>query len=220
MAVIALSDLRTSGAGGLTTVAIDNVAVLEDKTHYLVSTSATVSGLSLTMPAGASGAVIRFTDSDRSWGTKPLTLLPDGSDTFGPSGATGVILDSDWQFAQFMWNDLKGWWDRDDALSTTTVEEFSRYQVVAVNTTLTAQSTQKVAVDTSSGVIQVDLPSTPVLGDVVQIADAQGSFAANNLTIAGSGNNILGAATFTVSTNYATLDLVWVGGANGWTVRA
>ena len=219
MAVIALSDLRSVG-GGLETVAIDSATTLENKKHYLVSLAGTVSGLTLTMPAGEAGAVVRFTDSERVWGSKPLTLLPNGADTFGPSAATGVILDSDWQFAQFMWNDQKGWWDRDDALNATIIEELSRYSLISTATTLTPKGVQKIVVDTSGSAFQVDLPGSPQVGDVVQVADAQGSFSTNNLTIDGNGNNILGAATFTISTNYANPDFIWVGGANGWTVRA
>lgn len=219
MATIALSDLKAL-IGGLATEAINSPVALDKGTHYLVSTGATISGLTLLMPPGTAGAVVRFSDSDRTWGSKPLTLNAAGADTFGPNAATTVVLDSDWQFAQFMWNDLNGWWDRDDALSTTTVEEFSRYTLINSNTNLSSASISKLAVDTSGGPVTVFLNSSPTIGDIVQIADAQSSFSLNTLTIDGNGNNVLGALTFPVSTDNALLDIVYVGGTNGWTVRA
>lgn len=49
--------------------------------------------------------------------------------------------------------------------------------------------------DTSSGAITVTLPATPAEGTVVYIADYEGSFSVNNVTVNRNGSTILGSAS-------------------------
>src|SRR6056300_1190689 len=72
-------------------------------------------------------------------------------------------------------------------------------------------------VNTTSSAITVTLPSSPSLGDFVQIKDYAGTFATNNLTIARNGNNIQGVANDSLITiNRASLILVYVDASKGW----
>ena len=71
--------------------------------------------------------------------------------------------------------------------------------------------------DTTSGVITATLPGSPSAGDTIAIKDYAGTFATNNLTIGRNGNNIQGVANDSlISTNRASLTLVYVDATKGW----
>lgn len=67
-----------------------------------------------------------------------------------------------------------------------------------------------IMVDTSAG-RTIILPLAPSTGEVHTIKDNTGSGAANNITIQGNGNNIDGAATSTIDTNYGAAYLIYNG---------
>src|SRR5210317_1082086 len=72
-------------------------------------------------------------------------------------------------------------------------------------------------VDTTSGAITVTLPASATLGDQIAIKDYAGTFASNNLTIGRNGHNIQGVANDSlISTNRASLLLVYVDATKGW----
>src|SRR6056300_959314 len=71
--------------------------------------------------------------------------------------------------------------------------------------------------DTTSGAITATLPGSPSAGDTIAIKDYAGTFATNNLTIGRNGNNIQGVANDSlISTNRASLTLVYVDATKGW----
>jgi hypothetical protein len=72
-------------------------------------------------------------------------------------------------------------------------------------------------VDTNSNAVTMTLPSSPTLGDMVQVIDYSGTFSARNLTVANNSNKIMRITdSMTVSTNGAAFTLVWSGATNGW----
>src|SRR6056300_1722581 len=72
-------------------------------------------------------------------------------------------------------------------------------------------------VDTTSGAITVTLPASASLGAQIAIKDYAGTFASNNLTIGRNGHNIQGVANDSlISTNRASLVLVYVDSTKGW----
>jgi hypothetical protein len=72
-------------------------------------------------------------------------------------------------------------------------------------------------VNTTSGAITVTLPASASIGDQIAIKDYAGTFATNNLTIARNGHNIQGVANDSlISTNRASLVLVYVDATKGW----
>jgi hypothetical protein len=72
-------------------------------------------------------------------------------------------------------------------------------------------------VDTTSGAITIDLPATPSAGDIVAIADYNGTATTNNITVGRNSSNINGdAADFTISKNYAAISFVYVDATAGW----
>ena len=73
--------------------------------------------------------------------------------------------------------------------------------------------------NTTGGAFTVTLPAAPSVGDLISICDAAGTFNTNNLNIGRAGNNIMSlAADMTVSSQYATFDLVYASAALGWRI--
>jgi hypothetical protein len=72
-------------------------------------------------------------------------------------------------------------------------------------------------IDTTSAAHTITLPSSPSIGDTVAIKDYAGTFGSNNLTIARNSSNIQGVANDSlISTNRASLTLVYVDATKGW----
>jgi hypothetical protein len=81
----------------------------------------------------------------------------------------------------------------------------------------TAVSGQGYFIDTTSAVHTITLPASASIGDFIAIKDYAGTFATNNLTIARNGHNIQGVANDSlISTNRASLVLVYVDSTKGW----
>lgn len=73
-----------------------------------------------------------------------------------------------------------------------------------------------IPVDSSGGIITINLPALPLSGKGYTIADITGHAAANNITINGNGFLINGASTFVLNTNYQKLSVVFNG--LNWTI--
>jgi hypothetical protein len=72
-------------------------------------------------------------------------------------------------------------------------------------------------VDTTSGAITIDLPSTPAAGDIVAIADYANTAATNNITVGRNGSNIDGEAVDAkIKINGQVYTLVYVDATEGW----
>ena len=85
------------------------------------------------------------------------------------------------------------------------------------STNTTAVSGQGYLIDTTSATHTINLPASANRGDFVAIKDYAGTFATNNLTIGRNGHNIQGAANDSlISTNRASLVLVYVDSTKGW----
>lgn len=88
------------------------------------------------------------------------------------------------------------------------------------NSLYTAVANDKILADTSGGSFTINLPATPILGDVVMILDAAAGFAANPLTVGRNGENIQGSASdFIIGTNNAWAEFVYNNASRGWEVR-
>lgn len=71
--------------------------------------------------------------------------------------------------------------------------------------------------DTTSAAFTVTLPATPSAGDIVAIADYNGTAITNNITIGRNSSDINGSATdLTITANYSAVTLVYVDATTGW----
>ena len=78
-------------------------------------------------------------------------------------------------------------------------------------TTYTAATDEAIIANTSGGIWTLTLPATPVVGDVVRVADGA-SWETNNLTVARNGSTIEGVAQdLTMDINSASVDFVYDG---------
>ena len=73
--------------------------------------------------------------------------------------------------------------------------------------------------DTSATAWTMTLPAAPTAGDTIWIVDAKGTFATNNLTLAGNGKNIhRQAADVTMNINDVSKMLIYHNATNGWII--
>ena len=87
----------------------------------------------------------------------------------------------------------------------------------STSTNITIAANDRYFVDTTSGAKTITLPASPQTGDQVRLLDLAGTFDTNNLTIARNSLNIMGAgADLTVSTENASIGLVYTGATYGW----
>ena len=88
----------------------------------------------------------------------------------------------------------------------------------AITSNTTAAAGDAYLANTTSAGFTVTLPSSPSAGDTVVVADAGGTWATNNLSVARNGENIMGSATnLTCNVNGAVVSLIYSGvTANGW----
>src|SRR6056300_203533 len=85
------------------------------------------------------------------------------------------------------------------------------------STATTASAGNGYMIDTTSAAHTFNLPASATLGDQIAIKDYAGTFASNNLTIGRNGHNIQGVANDSlISTNRASLLLVYVDSTKGW----
>jgi hypothetical protein len=99
------------------------------------------------------------------------------------------------------------------------IAAFSAETPREVLSSMTAAAGDVLFINTSSSAITVTLPASPAMGDTVEIIDAAGTFAANNLTLARNGKPIMSLAeNMTVSDNFASFKLRYYNATHGWRV--
>jgi len=87
------------------------------------------------------------------------------------------------------------------------------------NGTTAAVAGTSYQVDTTSGVATLTLPASPAGGDFIDVVDAVGLFATNNLTVSRNGKTIQGSATdLTCNLNGQSFELVFKSSTNDWRV--
>lgn len=87
------------------------------------------------------------------------------------------------------------------------------YTQTAVTPYVVAASDDFIAIDSSGGAKQVNLPNAPATGRIFVIKDYTGSAAAHNITVTTVGGiiDIDGATTFVMSTNYQSVQVLFDG---------
>ena len=83
--------------------------------------------------------------------------------------------------------------------------------------TITSVSGKGYFINTTSGAVTINLPSSPSFGDIISIKDYAGTFACNATTIGRGGSKINGVCSCaTLLTNDQSITLIYVDGTKGW----
>jgi hypothetical protein len=93
------------------------------------------------------------------------------------------------------------------------------WQTTKKTLAFTAVNGEGYFVDTAaSGAVTMTLPSSPSAGNIVAVKDYNGNFASANLTIGRNGSPINGGSSsdVVISTDGASIVLVYVDGTQGW----
>jgi hypothetical protein len=91
------------------------------------------------------------------------------------------------------------------------------YEIKSAN--FTAEIGKNYAVDTSSGVVSVTLPTNPQTGEVIGFADAKGTWATNAITIIRNGKNIEGSEiNFSNNASGTFFVVLFIDNTTGWRV--
>jgi len=97
-------------------------------------------------------------------------------------------------------------WNGTSIVSSTIIDSITKtanYTALAVD--------KRIYIDSSGGIFTLTLEANPTTNRKIEIIDSVGSCGTYNVTLDGNGNNILGAATFPVNSNFAAPILVWNG---------
>ena len=85
------------------------------------------------------------------------------------------------------------------------------------STATTAVAGRGYLIDTTSNAHTINLPASAIAGDTIAIKDYAATFGTNALTISRNGSNIQGVANDSqISTNRASVELIYVDSTKGW----
>lgn len=97
------------------------------------------------------------------------------------------------------------------------VGEFQSVFIDSSDSPYQSSSGQQLFVDSSVGVVTVNLPADPQVGDRIRFFDLTKSFDSFSLTVGRNTKRIQGdTADMTVDTEGAAFDMIYSGSANGW----
>lgn len=197
------------GGGGLTTSLESASFAAVDSTHYLVDTSGGV--ITATLPTGSAGAVIRFSDDSRTWGTAALTIAPaSGQAIDGFGNNVTLVCDITGAFVMLMWDGTKWCFDTNGYAASAS----GSYTVSVISGATTAVAGLHYLCNTTSSAFTLTLP-TGVTGAKVKASDMARTWASNNLTVApASGQSIDGLAaneTLVCNLNAGWIELTYSG---------
>jgi len=103
-----------------------------------------------------------------------------------------------------------------DSEMATMLLSYKQEVSVAVNSNITALSGRRYAVDTTAA-RTITLPAAPGVGDEVQIMDATGTAATNNITVLRNGNKINGLTEDAIiDIDMDMVSFVYSGSTVGW----
>ena len=192
--------LSLAVGSGDVALSLANHATANGKNLYYKLTGTLTANRSVTMPDSAERVFIVEDATSRSSSNYTLTVKTvSGTGLTLPVGSTTVVYS--------------------DGTNITGKLQTKGYYTVPGD--YTAVNNDQLLIDTSgSGIgtaVTVTLPASPSVGNEVHFIDSGNNLAANNLTIARNGSNILGSASdLTVSTNSSAFTLVYVNATRGW----
>lgn len=95
-----------------------------------------------------------------------------------------------------------------------------RYRIKKITANETAKNLCRYFVDTTSGPVQISLPTFAQEGFKFLVRDNVGKFSTNNCTVANNGQKIMGVTdNYVLDTNYSEREFEKISETDGWIVR-
>jgi|TARA_R100001224_G_scaffold54079_1_gene31681 hypothetical protein len=154
---------------------------------------------------------LQFPATQKTYGI--YNNISGGADVSARLGATGNTLTVPNGKYRLVATDGTNWYDIFSlaGLGETWIKKTANY---------TAEAGDNIFADTSGGDFTITLPSSAAIGDQVKIIDAEGTFAAENLTVGRNSHKIQGATSdLVISTSGAGIALVYNDSDNGWRLK-
>ena len=154
---------------------------------------------------------LQFPATQKTYGI--YNNISGGADISARLGATGNTLTVPNGKYRLVATDGTNWYDIFSlaGLGETWIKKTANYTAVAGD---------NIFADTSGGDFTITLPSSAAIGDQVKIIDAEGTFAAENLTVGRNSHKIQGATSdLVISTSGAGIALVYNDSDNGWRLK-
>ena len=186
------------------TLLLTDGATSNGKNAYLRLTGTLAADRTITMPSGTGVTRVWVMKDDTVRGTSNRTLgvlTASGTTTQIPPGATVLC--------------------RSNGTETVmTILEKGYATITDSNSPYAAVAGAQIFANTTANPIEIDLPSSPAVGDEITIIDTRGTFNSNNLTIDRNGQPInSGTSNIVLNTNGQAITLVYVDATRGWAFK-
>ena len=170
--------------------------------------------------------VVVYTDSNIM--STYVCITAAGSSTVGDIPSVAGVADANWAYMAKGVTDALGAMPQ-GAKGGALVSDGASNQTFTVGNTYPAWTDAATATnalngkayfcDTSAAAWTMTLPAAPTAGDTIWIVDAKGTFATNNLTLAGNGKNIhRQSADVTMNISDVSKMLIYHNATNGWII--
>jgi len=198
-------DIVPNGTGDVTLQA-DTVQVGDSNADATITTNGT-GNLTLNTNGGTDSGTITIVDAANG----NITITPDGSGNIVLDGLT--FPNADGSADTFLKTNGSG------TLSFAEVSGGTSWQAVKTST-FTAVAGEGYFVNTTSGVITMNLPAGSI-GDEISFVDYAGTFDSNTFTISANSSEKINGSTadLTVSVERAANTLVYTDGTQGWLLK-
>ena len=160
------------GAGGLATAYVTAGGITAvNNTHYLTNLSA--SGQTITLPAGANGNVIRFSDAGEKWNVYPLTIAPATGEKINNLATNETLVcDVKGGWVELSYNSTYGGWALMSLASTTGTSGSGSGEINAISNPSAASDTTGW---TNATRVTSGSPLDPVVSTALSIANSAGA---------------------------------------------
>ena len=191
-------------ASGSVTLLLTDGATSNGKNAYLRLYGTLGGDRTLTMPSGSGVTRVWIIKDDTVRGTSNRTLsVLTASGTAQPIPLGSTVL------------------CRSNGTETVTAIIEKGYATITdSNSPYAAVAGAQIFANTTANPIEVDLPSSPAVGDEVTVIDTRGTFASNNLTLDRNGQPInSGTSNLVLSTAGQAITIVYVDSTRGWAFK-
>ena len=186
------------------TLDLTDGATSNGKNAYLRLFGTLSGNRTLTMPSGSGVTRVWIIKDDTVRGTSNRTLsvlTASGTAQPIPPGATVLCKSNGTE-------------------TVTSIIEKGYATITDSNSPYTAVAGAQIFANTTANPIEIDLPSSPAVGDEITVIDTRGTFASNNLTLDRNGQPInSGTSNLVLSTAGQAITIVYVDSTRGWAFK-